>query len=87
MAFTKQKLGVCIKIDDGKMLPQYNVAQLMIALSNLFAQEKLQPLEKYAQHELKNFNQLVTGEMRVNTEIFRHWIALWDELNSPINEA
>jgi hypothetical protein len=30
---------------------------------------------------------LVTGEMRVNTEIFRHWIALWDELNSPINEA
>ncbi|MBU3663411.1 MAG: hypothetical protein FGM41_09485, partial [Bacteroidetes bacterium] len=87
MAFTKQKLGVCIKIDDGKMLPQYNVAQLMISLSNLINQEKLLPLQKYAQHELKNFNQLVTGEMRVNTEMFRHWIALWDELNRPINEA
>jgi L-asparaginase II len=70
MAFTKQQLGVCIKIDDGKMLPQYNVAQALIEASGLFTKEQLQPLHQYAKDELKNFNNLVTGEIKVKKKLF-----------------
>ncbi len=70
MTFTEQQLGVCIKIDDGKMLPQYNVAQALIEASGLFTKEQLQPLHKYAEDELKNFNKLITGEIKVNQALF-----------------
>lgn len=70
LTFTEQQLGVCIKIDDGKMLPQYNVAQALIEASGLFTQEQLQPLHHYAETELKNFNKLVTGEIKVKQELF-----------------
>ena len=70
MSFTQQKLGVCIKIDDGKMLPQYNVAQALIEASGLFTDQQLAPLHKYAKDELKNFNKLVTGDINVTKELF-----------------
>lgn len=70
MAFTEQKLGVCIKIDDGKMLPQYNVAQALIEASGLFAKEQLATLHRYAEEELTNFNKLVTGEIKVSEGLF-----------------
>lgn len=70
MAFTKQKLGVCIKIDDGKMLPQYNVAQALIEASGLFTAEQLAPLHRYATEEVTNFNKLVTGEIKVAKGLF-----------------
>lgn len=70
MSFTEQQLGVCIKIDDGKMLPQYNVAQALIEASGLFTKEQLLPLHQFAEDELKNFNNLVTGEIRVKQELF-----------------
>ena len=70
MSFTQQKIGVCIKIDDGKMLPQYNVAQALIEASGLFTDQQLAPLHKYAKDELKNFNKLVTGDINVTKELF-----------------
>lgn len=70
MSFTEQKLGVCIKIDDGKMLPQYHVAQALVEASNLFSEEDLEGLHSYAVSDLLNFNQLKTGEIAVKKELF-----------------
>lgn len=68
MTFTSQKLGVCIKIDDGKMLPQYNVAQAIVNASGLFTPGQLQPLQHYLRNDITNFNKLLTGEIRVNED-------------------
>lgn len=73
MTFTEQQLGVCIKIDDGKMLPQYNVAQALVEASGMFTKEQLSPLHRYAEDELKNFNKLVTGKIEVNKELFQNF--------------
>jgi L-asparaginase II len=70
MSFTQQKVGVCIKIDDGKMLPQYNIAQALIEASGLFSSEQLAPLHHYAQAPLTNFNKLQTGEIKVIDGLF-----------------
>jgi len=70
MTFTEQQLGVCIKIDDGKMQPQYQVAQELIQASKLFTKEKLLPLHHYLFTEIKNYNKLITGEMRTTNGLF-----------------
>lgn len=70
MTFTEKKWGVCIKIDDGKMLPQYNVAQALIEASGLFSKEDLLRLHHYSENELKNFNKLVTGKIKVADGLF-----------------
>lgn len=70
MSFLDQKYGVCIKIDDGKMLPQYNVAQAILESSGLLSKEQEAKLHPYCTSELKNFNQLITGEIRAKTELF-----------------
>jgi L-asparaginase II len=70
MAFTDQKLGVCIKIDDGKMLPQYNVAQSLIEATGLFSAHELAPLHRYAEAELTNFNKLSTGTIQTKKGLF-----------------
>jgi L-asparaginase II len=75
MTFTEQQLGVCIKIDDGKMLPQYNVAQALVEASGVFTKEQLSPLHKYAEEELENFNKLVTGTIKVNAALFEDFTA------------
>lgn len=69
MTFTEQKWGVCIKIDDGKMLPQYNVAQAMLEASSLFSAEELKPLHAHATADISNFNKLVTGKITVNEQL------------------
>lgn len=69
MAFTEQKWGVCIKIDDGKMLPQYNVAQAILEASSLFSNEKLASLHAHATNNISNFNKLVTGKITVNEQL------------------
>ncbi len=66
MTFTEQKFGICIKIDDGKMLPQYNVAQALVNACGLFDQAKLAPLQHHLQAPITNFNQLTTGEIKVS---------------------
>jgi L-asparaginase II len=73
MGFIKQKIGVCIKIDDGKMLPQYNVAQALIEASGLFSSEQIALLHHYAQAPLTNFSKLQTGEIKVIDGLFTNF--------------
>jgi len=70
MSLPEQKLGVCIKIDDGKMLPQYNVAQALVEASGLFSQETLKPLHHYLQEPLTNFNKFTVGEIKAVDGLF-----------------
>jgi L-asparaginase II len=70
MSLPKQKIGVCIKIDDGKMLPQYNVAQAFVEATGLFSQETLEPLHHYLQEPLINFNKLTVGEIKAVDGLF-----------------
>jgi L-asparaginase II len=71
MTFTEQKLGVCIKIDDGKMLPQYNVAQALVNASGLFSTNDLAPLQHHLQAPITNFNKLTTGEIKVSETLLK----------------
>ena len=71
LGLPEQKVGVCIKIDDGKMLPQYNVAQAFIEASNVFSNETLQPLHHYLQEDILNFNKFIVGEIKVKEGLFR----------------
>ncbi len=77
MSFTEQKIGVCIKIDDGKMLPQYNVAQALVEVSGLFPIELIQPLHSYVSSDLKNFNQLITGEITIKSDLFEPFSSIF----------
>ncbi len=63
MSFTDKKWGVCIKIDDGKMQPQYHVAEKLLEEAGIFDQNTLKSLENYSKTPLYNFNKLQTGEM------------------------
>lgn len=72
MAFPKQKLGVCIKIDDGKMSPQYNVAQAILIYSGLFSTADLKELEHYYLEPITNFNKLQTGWVETNDSLFEN---------------
>ncbi len=69
MSVYNKEIGICIKIDDGKMLPQYNVAQAIIDSLSLFSSEKLAPLQKYLQEDILNWNQLKTGELRPSGQL------------------
>ncbi len=71
LGLTEQKVGVCIKIDDGKMLPQYNVAQAFVEASNIFTKEELKPLHHYMQEPVTNFNKFITGEIKVRENLFK----------------
>lgn len=70
MTFTEQQLGVCIKIDDGKMLPQYNVAETLVEKSGLFTSEQLSPLSGYRENTLTNFNKFPTGVIKTADNLF-----------------
>jgi L-asparaginase II len=72
LALTNEKLGVCIKIDDGKMLPQYNVAQAFVEATGIFTQEELKPLHHYMEEPITNFNKLATGKMKVRDGLFEN---------------
>lgn len=70
LGIIKQKLGVCIKIDDGLMGPQYTVAQAIIEKSGIFSIHELESLHKYVEEPHMNWNQLITGKMKINQKIF-----------------
>ncbi len=70
MSLLQEQIGVCIKIDDGKMLPQYNVAQALVEATGIYNEEILQPLNNYKRAELNNFNKFVTGEIKVRSNLF-----------------
>ena len=70
MSLLQEQMGVCIKIDDGKMLPQYNVAQALVEATGIFDKEILLPLQSYKQSDLNNFNKRTTGEIKVREGLF-----------------
>jgi L-asparaginase II len=70
MALPQEKIGVCIKIDDGKMLPQYNVAQAFVEATGLFDKETLKPLHHHMEEPITNFNRLTTGKIKVRDGLF-----------------
>lgn len=70
LALPQKKMGVCIKIDDGKMSPQYAVAQAFVEATGLFSKEQMQPLHHYMQEPVLNWNKFVTGEVRVREGLF-----------------
>jgi L-asparaginase II len=62
IADTNKKLGISIKIDDGKMGPQYQVAQELLSHLDLISPEEKQQLETYHEFDLINFSGNVVGE-------------------------
>jgi L-asparaginase II len=62
-------LGIAIKIDDGKMGPQYHVAQQLLHNSGVLSETEATELEAYLRTEQKNFAGRTTGWLRVNTDI------------------
>ncbi len=58
----EKKWGIAIKIDDGKMGPQYQVAQELLKKLDLISQEEIAELEKYREFEMKNFAGNITGK-------------------------
>ena len=71
MSLLQEQMGVCIKIDDGKMLPQYNVAQALVEATGIFDKEILLPLQSYKQSDLNNFNKRTTGAIKVRDGLFK----------------
>lgn len=70
MALTEERVGVCIKIDDGKMLPQYNVAQAFIEATKIFGRKQLSRLHPYMEAPITNANNYVSGNMKVRKGLF-----------------
>lgn len=70
LSLTNKKIGVCIKIDDGKMLPQYNVAQSFVEATGMFTADQLKPLHHYVEETLTNFNRFETGEISTVNGLF-----------------
>ncbi len=64
-----KELGICIKVDDGKMGPQYNIAQAIIEQLNILSDEQNQKLHSYIKHENKNFGGFVVGETNVSCNV------------------
>ncbi len=69
IGLTEQHFGISIKVDDGKMGPQYNVAQEVIEQLGILNAEDNKSLRHYVVQENKNFGGLVTGETRVSTNV------------------
>lgn len=61
--------GVCIKVDDGKMGPQYNVAQAVVEQLGILSESANKELRNYINQENKNFGGLVTGDTRVSEQV------------------
>ncbi len=61
--------GICIKVDDGKMGPQYNIAQSVIEQLGILSDNANKLLRHYVHFENKNFGGLVTGETTVSDSV------------------
>jgi L-asparaginase II len=64
MAIPHNGLGICIKIDDGRMGPQYNVAQQVLEMLDILSGEEKMELKSYLINENKNFAGNLTGQTK-----------------------
>lgn len=66
MAFPELKMGAAIKIDDGKMGPQYTVAQAFVEALGIRLHEDL---SKYRDTPIKNWNKHEVGTQQPSEEL------------------
>jgi len=64
-----QNYGICIKVDDGKMGPQYHIAQSLIEQLGILEDSANAKLRHYVASENKNFGGLITGETYVSSNM------------------
>jgi len=69
LALRKKKWGLTIKIDDGKMGPQYLVVQNILENLNILTEIEKQELLQYHQETMKNFGKKVVGELKVSKAV------------------
>lgn len=55
LSIPDKKWGIAIKIDDGKMGPQYQVAQELLLKFNLISEDEAKQLDTYREFEISNF--------------------------------
>ncbi len=67
--FTQELIGGCIKVDDGKMMPQYYMAEAIFRKSGKLNNNGHASLDKYIESPIKNFNKLVTGKAVFNQSL------------------
>jgi len=62
LAIPEKEMGVAIKIDDGKMGPQYQVAHQLLKQLNVLSHEESMELEKYGNFPIVNFAGNTVGQ-------------------------
>lgn len=62
LAIPEKEWGIAIKIDDGKMGPQYQVAHQLLKELKLITTTEIQQLEKYGNFSIVNFAGNVVGD-------------------------
>jgi L-asparaginase II len=55
LAIPEKKWGISIKVDDGKMGPQYQIAQALLSHFNLLTEEETALLNPYKEFDILNF--------------------------------
>lgn len=66
MAIPQKGFGICIKIDDGRMGPQYIIAQQVLDNLDVLSDEEKQELNSYLVNENKNFAGKLAGQSKVS---------------------
>jgi L-asparaginase II len=69
IAIPSKKWGICVKIDDGRMGPQYNVAQSVLESLHLIGADVTSELHPYLDVEMRNWAGLVTGKSEVTQQL------------------
>lgn len=65
MAIPEKKWGISIKVDDGKMGPQYQIAQALLTQLNLLNDEEINILNPYQEYDILNFGGNNASQTRV----------------------
>ncbi len=66
IACLRENIGIAIKIDDGKMAPQYSVAQQILIDLGILSKIQASKLEHWRKADVKNWNQIKTGYFTTN---------------------
>ncbi len=65
LSIPEKKWGISIKVDDGKMGPQYQIAQALLQHLDLLSSEEIQQLDPYREFDLPNFAGNIASHSRV----------------------
>lgn len=65
LAIPEKKWGISIKVDDGRMGPQYQIAQELLKHLGLITEQEAKELDPYREFDLSNFAGNVVGSSKV----------------------